>query len=711
MNCPKPCPAFRPLVEYLESRLQPGSMIIGQGYGWSLLADNLSVLSQDKTRSSSLVSQAASESNRPATTNTPADVHSDALQIAVASVAAVRSTSLPTNNVANNSTSSPINNLVNDSLSAGLTNDDLFSSPTTSHPSALLLAAAASSSIQMPAPATPVGSVAQSPVGVAAPVQPIAGAPSGVAAPVNAHSTSAMHVAQSGIREVLGQTLDMPTPTIRPLTGLQIIRNAVQASPIAVPNGVINTDSGNQATINFLSYLGGGAALPGTNFQGIGPDSINSVAVDNEGGANFIYVVGSITDATGRTDAFAAKLTDGATSVVWIEGLLFVGGTSGPDSATGLTLTANGVYVAGSFADPSATQTQTDGFVAQLDPNAGTVLGSAVSPNVTLVAVTTDASGNVYVGGSTADTTNAGQIDVALLQYSSNLQHMLTPPFMMSFISSSGAVLNTAVATGSDLLVDSVGNIDFAGTRSILGDPTNDVEGFYGQVDPTLSILNFAMRIPNDDFSVSAAGTPTPGPGGIVTALGSDPNGHLFFTGAINNTAGPSPTPLHQDLMIGYITNASTGAGVPIQWYVDNRVDGTRIGDWASNGFVVLPDESAIVVGTAYDPAAGTGMGDPASLPTKGIDVTITHFVSAPALGTLSATAQNADHDPENDFGGSGTDVGTALALDPTTSASPYNVYVVGSTTSTDLPTTANVVQPSYAGGSTTGFVGQASVA
>jgi hypothetical protein len=711
MNRSKPCFAFRPLVEYLESRLQPGSMIIGQGYGWSLLADNLSVLSQDKIAPSSLVSQASSASSRSATTNTPADVHSDALQIAVASVAAVRSTSLSTNNVANNSTSSPINNLVNDSLSAGLANDDLFSSPTTSHPSSQLLAAAATSSIQMPPPATPVGSVAQSPVGVAAPVQPIASASSGVAAPVNAHSTSAMHVAQSGIRGVSGQTLAMPTPTFRPITGLQI-RNAVQASPIAVPNGVINTDSGgNQATINFLSYLGGGTTSLDPSFQGPGPDSINSVVVDNEGGANFIYVAGSITDATGRTDAFAAKLADGATSVVWIESLLFVGGTSGPDRATGLTVDANGVYVAGSFADPSAAQTQTDGFVAQLDPNAGTVLGSAVSPNVTLVAVTTDASGNVYVAGSTADTTNAGQIDPALLEYSSNLQSTLAPPFMMSFVSSAGDILNVAVATGSDLGIDSVGNVDFAGTRSILGDPTYDVQGFFGQVDPTLSTLNFARRIPNNDFSVSASGIPTPGPGGIITALAFDPNGNVFYTGAVNNTAGPSPTPLHQDFMIGHVNNPSTGAGVYGQWWVDNRVDGTRIGDWAGNGLIILPDESAIVVGAAYDQAAGTGLGDPASLPTKGVDVTITHFVSTTAGGVDSATTQNGDGDPENVFGGSGTDVGTALALDPTSSASPYNVYVVGSTTSTDLPTTSGVVQPTYAGSSTTGFVGQASVA
>src|SRR5260370_1219957 len=43
MTCSKARFVFRQRVEDLENRLQPGSMITGSGYGWSLLADNFSI--------------------------------------------------------------------------------------------------------------------------------------------------------------------------------------------------------------------------------------------------------------------------------------------------------------------------------------------------------------------------------------------------------------------------------------------------------------------------------------------------------------------------------------------------------------------------------------------------------------------------------------------------------------------------------------------
>ena len=72
MKCSKArFPSRHPLVEHLESRLQPGSMVTGQGYGWSLLADNLLNLGPDSTNSQSLISQASSESSKPAKLSTP----------------------------------------------------------------------------------------------------------------------------------------------------------------------------------------------------------------------------------------------------------------------------------------------------------------------------------------------------------------------------------------------------------------------------------------------------------------------------------------------------------------------------------------------------------------------------------------------------------------------------------------------------------------
>src|SRR5207244_10704369 len=135
-------------------------------------------------------------------------------------------------------------------------------------------------------------------------------------------------------------------------------------------------------------------------------------------------------------------------------------------------------------------------------------------------------------------------------------------------------------------------------------------------------------------------------------------------------------------------------------WHVEDPTPShTRVGDWTSNGLVVLADGSTIVTGAAFDPAAPNS--PPLSLPSRGIDVHLTHFTPT---DDNTVNTQNSNGDPENIFGGSSTDMGTAVALDPT---KPANVYVVGNTTSTDLPTSPGVVQPTYRVRSTTGFLGQ----
>jgi hypothetical protein len=689
---------FRPRVENLESRLQPGSIITGSGYG-SLLADSLPVLNQDGGGSASQVSQSTSETSQPTQTSTPADSTGEHLSIAVVSVAAASSTSLPANNVVDNS------------VSTGLTNDDLFNAAPTESTSALLMAAAASTPIQMPPPATPAAGVPQSPTGVAAPALPAAPVQGPASAPGGAVTGSAtgrasgtVKPAGPGVQAVPAHSFRVAGATAHTVTGYQA-NIPVQVTSVLHSSPVIRTDSGNQATLNFLSYFGGGATpFQGQNLQGPGPDTINSVVVDNEGGSNFIYVAGSLTDATGRTDFFVAKLADGATSVVWAETLIF-GATAGPgpDSATGLAVNTSGVYVVGSLADPAATP-QTDGVIVQLDPGTGASMGSGVLTGATFAAVGFDPSGDVDVGGSVADSMNSGQTDLYLTQLTPDLQ---TSNYGYSFPlttaandTPSNAPANTAVATGSDLIVDSVGNVYFAGTFSVVGNTDNNTDAFYGQFLSGGTSVSYTYFF-ND----------TSGPGGIMTALAFDPSGNVVFTGSVNDNATVgAPTLLNQDMLLGR-ADASGNILDGNTWFVDNRSGNAtpataRIGDWQGNSLVVLPDGSAIVGGAAYDPAAGTAMGDPTSKPTQGIDVTITHF----GVGDGNTT-QNGDGDPENDFGGSGTDVGTAIALDPNASASPYNVYVVGTTTSSDLPTTSGVVQQTFAGGTTTGFVGAASIA
>jgi hypothetical protein len=659
----KPKFAYRPLVEILESRLQPGSLLTTQAYGWSLLADSLSILNQESKEPARL----SSESSNRLLSSAPADEHHGSLPIAVASPASGHSDRPLTNDLVN-------------SLVGGLPKEDPLTGSLTGRGNSIPLAAVATPPLQQPPPATPLGSVPQSPLGVAAPV-PVATSIA-VTGPSLLGSTT-------GLQAVPTEMTPLGSGTVFSFTGYQA-SNDLHAVPLDLGNGAshVGGNAGNQAALNFLSYLGAS-----------GPDAINSIAVRNENGANFIYVVGALTDSSGRTDVFAAKLSDGATAAVWAETLPLA--TPGPDSAFGLALNDGHVYLAGSVADPSVTA-QSDGLIAQLDSGTGAILSSGVLANASLAAITLDPSGNVYADGWIPDPLNANRQDLALIKATNDLSTTIyNAGLRLKYIS--GPDANTSVTSGGGLIVDGQGDIYYAGSVSKVGDPNNDIAPLFGWLTDTRGtpLRQKEWTTPNPDL----------GPNGKGTAVAFDPNtGNVVFTGSLNINGG---TPLNQDLVLGRMqTSALDPLGRTVKvflplthyrWYVDDRTaDHNRAGDWTGNGLVVLPDGSTIVTGAAYDPVAPSN--PPLSMPTSGIDVHMTHFL---ASDSATPDAGLLDADPENVFGGSGTDQGYAVSRDPTNA---NNVYVVGSTTSIDLLTTPGVFEPTYVGSTSTGFVGQASI-
>jgi hypothetical protein len=690
MKCSKLRSTFRPLVEYLESRLQPGSMMTGQGYGWSLLADRLSILDQTSPDAPVLVAPSSFEGRQPTATSTSAngpantslDIHRENLAIAVVSGTADHSSNLPANSLVDNLA----NNLVNN-LSANLTND-LTSSSSVNASQPMVLAAAENPPIQQPGPATPMASVPQSPIGVAQPATPAA--PVNPSAPVG----GGVSLQRGAPLQAAGVTATEQHLTLPRITNVLHPAPVTLATTLPAPGGAAS----NQATINFLSYLGSAA----------GPDSVNYVLARNEGGTNFIYVAGSVTDSTGRTDAFAAKLAGDGTSVAWITQVPAT--TPGPDTATGLAVNGNNVYLVGSLADPTSTP-QADGFVVELDANTGSPGAQFVSPGSSFAAVTTDSTGNVYIGGAVADPNTQGQVDILLVQASADLSTQNSNyggAIALSLSNTTGA--NSSITKGGGVVLDSQGNLYFAGTVGNIGDPNNETFATYGRQSADGSTIDWAVFFPNV----------TAGPGGMGTAVALDPNsGNVVFTGDLNDNGSSTmsgdpqgnPTMLNQDLLLGRFlpapqTDPQHQVVDETDWFVDDRSGNpNRSGDWTGNSLVVLSDGSSVVTGAASDPAAGTGTGNTTSVPTKGIDVHVTHF----GADDISTT-QNKDGDPENVFGGTGTDIGNGVALDPNSSASPYNVFVVGSTTSTDLPATSGVFSQTYSGTNPTGFVAQVSV-
>ncbi len=633
--------ASRPRVEDLESRLQPGSMITGPGYGWSLLADNLVILNQGSLDSQILVGQSAS-GNSKSSGLIPQDGPAP-------SVLPVPDYSRLVANARSQNLSLPA--LV-DNVATNLTTNDLSAGSLTGHGQSVPLAAVATPTANLPPPATPVGSVPQSGIGVAAPATPIAG------------PTAPVSLGNVGVQAVPIQAIGLAAPTGYAVTGLHPT-NDVQAVPVTL-NRVVHRGgaAGNQATLNFLSYLGN-----------TGPDSVNSVVVRNEGGSNFIYVSGSFTDSTGRTDAFAAKLTDGATSMVWMTAIP-IPTLPGPDNAPGLAVNGNTVYLATTVVDPGSTP-QTNAFVFPLDATLGTLGQPNALLNASAAAVTTDAAGNVYVAGSVGNPGNPGESDIAFFKLSADLKTQIYGTAFSFMLAGSAA--SSGVTTGSGLVVDSQGNAYFGGFAGVVGNPTNETLALFGQLNAAGDHISWANAFNN----------PSHGPGAGMTAVALEPNGtNMVFTGNLSDTANAG-NPLNQDLILGRADQTTGTVGDAFQWTVDPRDGSTnRSGDWQGNSLVVLANGSTIVGGATYDPSAGMALGDPASKPTKGIDVTLTHFVK-----TDNNTTQNADGDPENDFGGSKTDIGLAVAQDPN---NPNNIYVVGTTNSPDLPTTAGVVQPTY---------------
>src|SRR5262249_35400247 len=204
------------------------------------------------------------------------------------------------------------------------------------------------------------------------------------------------------------------------------------------------------------------------------------------------------------------------------------------------------LYLAGSLADPS-TNLKTDALLVQLDANTGNIGNNAFQVNASFAAVTTElGSGNVYVAGSVGDPGHANRRDVALAQYSGDLNTQVyfkglaltdLGPDTSSAVLTGGGVSqgDGGRDTGSALIVDGDGNAYFAG---ILGHPNTDVQAVFGRVNATATELAWGFRVENM----------TPGSGGIGTALSFDSWGNVVFTGSVNDNTG---TMLSQDLLLG----------------------------------------------------------------------------------------------------------------------------------------------------------------
>jgi hypothetical protein len=551
MKCSKARFAFRPLVENLESRLQPGSIITGQPYGWSLLADNLSILDQGSLGTQSLVPQSSSESSKPRQTSAPVDVHGDHLNIAVASVLIPRSetSSLPT--------SPPL-----DDLASGLTNADLSGPMLTGHSNSVPLAALATPTVQQPPPATPVGSVPQSPVGVAAPAAPMHGA----------GNNSQFAIA--------------PAPTPVKLSGRLMDAPPLQSGPTfhVTTQSIASRGITTRSAPAWATYIG---------FSG--EDRLLNITLDpNPSATQPIVVVGFTQNPNDSTDfeGLVARVSnDGSSATLF---MVDMGSNSRTEFHSAAVDPKDGsIYVTGQMTQGGVT---TD-VVARINATLTNVDWSRFhTPTISATgnSVLLDSTGtNLYMTGAVDGSTT---IFV--------LTNLAGPPAVVynQFLSLTDNNGNPAPSVGNGIALDSTGNLDLA----VQIQSTPDAEPGVFQVNPATVTINWGYTFRST------------GPNGNMNGIFVDPSDNVFVTGGV----GFTNPPLLDELIAGFDSSGNLLGNSPALVYgVDNQgnpvpgqvvgysvqVDTTANGTFGNNIFTAITDAGTDLVGNidflVFDPA------------------------------------------------------------------------------------------------------------
>ena len=433
--------------------------------------------------------------------------------------------------------------------------------------------------------------------------------------------------------------------------------------------------------ISYCSYIGG---------SGMG--AITAVAVDSQGN---LYMTGwtesldfPISGAFhssngGGDDAFVIKLNASGNALIYAT---YIGG-SGSDQGAGIAVDSSGeVYLTGSTSSsnfPLASPIQgtlggeSDAFVLKLSASGNTLiystyLGGSGWEQGTAIAI--DASGNAYVAGDTQST------NFPVLNPVQTIFGGSTDAFV-SKLNSSGAMAFSTYLGGSG--VEHAGGIavDANGSAYIAG-----------------STYSTNFPIVNALYGANAGGQDA-----FVCKLGAAGNSIVYSTYLGGSSADQANAIALDSSNAAYVTGITTSANFPTvsgglrttyngmqdSFVAKLLVNGatlaysTYIGGSTSNNAMAIavdPNGDAYITGS-----------------TSSVDFPTVNTLQ-PALGgnldafvaELNATASALVF--STFYGGSGSDVGNALALDPT-----GNMYVGGQTNSSDLPL-CEPLYPSYEG-------------
>jgi len=483
------------------------------------------------------------------------------------------------------------------------------------------------------------------------------------------------------------------SPTIPPLPG-QGKLNGAQNVFIAVINP---TPQLNSPTLLFATYLGGS-----------GTDSLAGIAVDT---TRNIYVAGTTTSSdfpttsnalpqpgpVSGTHGFLSTITLGLNSIYSLTYSTYLAG-NGVDTVTGLAIDAvQNAYVTGTTTSSNTTQTL---YPFPASPNGfQTVSNSPGNLQFFASKISTTASGyqsmlySTYFGGGYPSAATG----VPIIAVGGGIAVDPAPNTSPNMYFTGTTNMLNAIPTGLGLAPFPL----FNAQQSCLNEsgqtncppqtPTTTPDAFVAKINPNLAgstspVYSTYIGAGGDDYG---------------NAIDVDTSGNAYVTGWTDSTdwactacstARFQPTSGGgQDAFIAKIGNLS-GSQYPMTYFsylggADNDI---------GHDIKVDSVQAVHVVGTTFSPTGSFPIVNPLQPPTSsynggvygGEGDAFVALISTTSGGTYSPT-DNPLGDFSTYLGGSGSDQGTGVAIDPVYGST----YVAGVTQSPNFPTTPNAYQ------------------
>jgi len=466
-------------------------------------------------------------------------------------------------------------------------------------------------------------------------------------------------------------------------------------------------------SVTYATYLGG---LAEDEALGIAFDGSGNAYVTGETASTNFPNTGS-TVLRGTFDAFVTKISTDGSSLIYST---YVGG-SGTESGNGIAVDASGnAFVAGGTTSgdfpfsPGAFQTTLRGgenaFVFELNPSGTTLTystylgGSGANGDVALGVAVFVSSGNsfIYVVGSTSSAnfpTSASPLQTCPGVPGNGFVTKLTP----KGTGASDLVYSTCLALGggsSDtakaVAVDSSGNAYVTGATSTSSFVTT--AGAFQTTCGTAANCNGGLSdafvtVIKPDGSGYVYSTFLGGSGSDVGfGIAVDSSGSAYVTGSTTSADFPLKSALQGTFGGGtndaFVTKInSTGSALAYSTYLGGS------GDDLAKGIAVDGGGNAYITGQTNSDNFKT-VTPTQSTRKGGYDAFVSEFNAAGSQLTFSTyLGGTGDEDSSGNFGAIAVDSGGA------------NIYVTGSTSSVDFPTTPTGVQQPVTGGGVDAFV------